>query len=199
MARSDVSVTVPISDAEAAALASTFGVEPAHGESLVEAVTPLVRGLAAAAFREYLLTITGERIPTGVRDIRELRLRLMAEHLPGSLPSDRQVAQLFGLTSSQARTLVAGTRARYPQEFAGLVVTAAKNALRQATKVDDDTVRITASDSLVAFLRDVLQDSVAPPPLRRPDVSLRYDLNRQTVEELCARLGLDISAVKALP
>jgi hypothetical protein len=199
MANQEVSVAITITDDEAKALAGLFGIELEHGASAADTLAPVVRGLTNAAFREYLAAIAGDRPATGIRDLRELRLVLMAEHLPGGLPSDIQVAQLFHLTSSQARTLIAGTRARYPHDFARFLMTSAKEALRTASEVDKNTVRITASDSLAAFLRDLLSDSVAPPPLKRPDFAHRYDLDRATVKDLCKRLDLDIAEVKALP
>jgi hypothetical protein len=186
-------VGIEVPDSEVATLRALFAPEDDQG------VADLVSGLAQAAFREYMLAITGERAPTGVRDLRELRLRLLADHLPAGLPSDRQVAELFHLTMSQARTLIAGTRARYPQDLTRLMVASAKAALRNASGVDDDTVRITAHDSLAAFLRDELSDAVTPPPIKRADFSSRYDLNRDTVVELCNRLGLGIDEVTALP
>jgi hypothetical protein len=186
MSRS-VAVTLELTDEQAAAIEAILG-------SLSD---ELMTGLAQAALTEYALAFGGERVPAGVRDLRELRLRLLAQRLPEGLPTERQVASLCRLTSTQARTLIAGTRARYPRELTVALGEAAKEALTGADKAGD-TIRMTLHPSLAAYLRDLLQDSAAPPPVRRPDSTIRYDVDRQTVEELCSLLGLRTEDIKAL-
>jgi hypothetical protein len=186
MARS-ATITLDLTDEQAAAIEDILG-------SLSD---QLLKGLAQAAVSEYALAFAGERVPSGVRDLRELRLMLLAQNLPHGLPTEREVASLFHLTSTQARTLIAGTRARYPRELTNALGEAAKDALRKADKAGD-TIRVTLHPSLAAYLRDLLQDSPAPPPLRRPDSTLRYDVDRRTVEELCQLLNLKTTDVAAL-
>jgi hypothetical protein len=72
----------------------------------------VLQRLATAALQEHLLAFSGPRAPSTLRETRELRLRLLLERLGGDL-SDAQVAQLRQLTPSAARSLIAGTRARY--------------------------------------------------------------------------------------
>jgi hypothetical protein len=74
---------------------------------------------------------------------------------------------------------------------------AAKKALKEADKLGG-TIRLTAHPSLAAYLRDLLQDSTAPPPMRRPDSTLRYDVDRGPDVELCAALDLPEDEVPAL-
>jgi hypothetical protein len=176
-------------------LLSSFGIALGSGQSKEEAIAPLATAIAEAAFEEYVLYLSGERVPAGVRDLRELRLRLLAEHLPGGLPRDAQVAALFHLTTSQARNLIAGTRARYPDEFETLFREAVKRALREAEPLEGDGARITAGRSLAAFIDDLLAESVTPPPTRLTDASGRFDLARETIDDLCSRLGMDRSEV----
>lgn len=190
-----VTVTITITDTQVDRLKNAFHIDPGKGRSDLEAVTPVLEGLVKAATDEYLLYVSGERVPGGVRDLRELRLRLLGQRLPSGLPSDTEVAALFHLTTSQARNLLAGTRARYPDEFASLFVEAARTALRKAEKIDKSTFRITASKPLAAFIDDLLSESVARPPERLQDASGRYDLARSTAEDLCAALGLGINEV----
>lgn len=175
-------------------LGRLFGDGSARGG---EAVATAV---AHAAFAEYVLQATGERVPGGVRDLRELRLRLLAEHLPGGLPRDVPIAQFFHLTPAQARNLVTGTRARYPSELAEAMRQAAIDALRESEREDENTVRITASDSLATYLRDiVVEESNALPPTRRPDGSNRWNVTRTAIElALCRRLGIDVGEVRGL-
>jgi hypothetical protein len=155
--------------------------------------------LARAALAEYALQASGERVPGGVRDLRELRLRLLAEHLPGGLPTDGPIAQFFHLTPAQARNLVNGARARYPAELAAGMKQAAIDALRRSDKGDADTIRITASPSLAAYLSDiVVTDSNAPPLAPRKDGSNRWDVSRKAAEVLCRRLGIDVADVRGL-
>jgi hypothetical protein len=180
-------VSLELSDELAAEMQQLFG--PLSDE--------LVSAVAQAALTEYALAFSGSRVPAGVRDLRELRLRLLAENLPGGLPSERQVAHLFHLTSTQARNLIAGARARYPRELTVALSDAARAAVKGASKAGD-TIRITAHPSLAAYLRDLLQDSTSPPPVRRPDSTLRYDVDRATMRELCALLDLDEQAIRAL-
>lgn len=198
MAGSEVSVTVSISEEDAKRLNEAFRNVPAAGQSEMEAAQPLVEALTAAGFHEYLLYVGGGRVPGGVRELRELRLWLLAKYLPGNLPSDSAVAALFHLTSAQARNLVAGTRARYPDEFVTLLEAAARTALREAEEIDEATYRITASGSLAAFLLDLLAESVVPPPLKRADASRRYDLSPDTAKELCARLGMEVGELASV-
>lgn len=187
-------ITLEVPEGELRRLLEIFGVD---GVKDPGAALALQTGLARAALAEYLLMATGERNPTTVRDLRELRLQLLAHHLPQHLPSDEQIAELFQLTRTQARTLVSGTRARYRKELGEMLAEAAKGALRNATAVNKDTIRIEASDSLVAYISEIIRS--AAPPTKRMDASHRYDLARATVGELCDLLELPIGEVKALP
>jgi hypothetical protein len=190
----NLQVTVDVADEEAKRLFEIFGLDPSGDP---ERATKLQEGIVRAALAEYLLLVTGERNPSTMRDLRELRLKLLACHLPEHLPSDAQIAEIFQLTRTQARTLVNGTRARYRQELEEMLQEAAKTALKKAEKASADTIRIVASDSLATYLTEIVQS--AAPPTKRVDASRRYDLGRFTVEELCKILSLPINEVKALP
>ncbi len=192
MGNLEVSLDVP--DTDVTALSGIFGIDAtAEGER----ATALLVGVVRAALSEYLSLVAAERNPTTMRDLRELRLSLLACHLPEGLPSDEQIAQIFQLTRTQARTLVTGTRARYRHELEQMLREAAKAALKNAGAVDQDTVRIEASDSLASYLGEIIRS--AQPPTKRADASHRYDLTRSTVEELCEVLGLAIAEVQKLP
>lgn len=154
--------------------------------------------MATAALEEYELAFSGVRSPSTLRELRELRLRLLYEHLPDGQPTDDQIGELFQMTRSQVGTLIAGTRARFGHELSERLKTAAVAALKGATKVNDDTVRIVVADSLARYMRDLVAQTSAPPLEKRRDASRTYDAGRDTVEALCGKLGIDKSLVSAL-
>lgn len=157
------------------------------GEQLRERV----QKLAAAALEEYELGLSGERSPSTMKDLRELRLCLLYEHLPDGEPTDEQVAQLFQMTRTQANNLIAGVRARFEPEVEARIKREATRALSAATKVDDNTVSIFAPDSLARYLSDLVHATHAPPLDKRRDASQTYYLRRTTITVLCERLDLD--------
>lgn len=148
-------------------------------------------GLASAALAEYALAFTGVRSPSTIRELRELRLRLLFEHLPPGRPTDDEIAALFQLTPAQTATLIAGARARFPQELGGRLRDAAVEVLRSARPVDEDVVRIRAPDSLARYLKELVSRTAAPPLDKRRDASQTYDLTRSTVEALYRELGVE--------
>ncbi len=154
--------------------------------------------LASAALTEYALAFSGIRSPATMRELRELRLRLLYESLSGDRPTDRQVAEAFQLTPTQATTLIAGTRARFAPELEGAVRRAAVAVLEEARPVDEDTVRIRVPDSLARYLKDLVSRTAAPPLDKRRDASQTYDLTRSTVSALCRELGVEQTVVRAL-
>jgi hypothetical protein len=154
--------------------------------------------LASAALTEYALAFSGVRAPSTMRELRELRLRLLFEHMSGGHPTDEEIAGLFQTTPSQTATLIAGTRARFPQELGGRLRDAAVAVLAEARPVDEDTVRIRAPDSLGRYLKDLVARTAAPPLDKRRDASQTYDLTRSTVEALCRQLGVEADTVSAL-
>jgi hypothetical protein len=155
--------------------------------------------LRAAAFAEYELALSGSRFPSTIKELRELRLSLLYEHLPDGLPTDDQIGELFQMTRSQVGTLVAGTRARFSPEIEARVKREAKAVLEAAKKVDDDMVRLQAADSLARYLGDLIARTNAPPMEKRKDASRSYDVGRDTIKELCRQLGVDpAQTVKAI-
>lgn len=186
-----IQVVVELDDASVARLRTIFG---ADGDEL----RGLLGELASAALTEYALAFSGTRSPATMRELRELRLRLLYECLSGERPTDRQVAEAFQLTPTQASTLIAGTRARFAPELEGAVRSAAVAVLEGARMVDEDTVRIRVPDSLARYLKDIVGRTAAPPLDKRRDASQTYDLSRSTVSALCRELGVEPSAVRAL-
>lgn len=184
-------VPLALDPALLARLRAIFGVD---GDEL----RAVLGELASAALTEYALAFSGIRSPATMRELRELRLRLLYESLSGDRPTDRQVAEAFQLTPTQATTLIAGTRARFGPELEGAVRRAAVAVLEQARPVDEDTVRIRAPDSLARYLKDLVGRTAAPPLDKRRDASQTYDLTRSTVSALCRELGVEETTVRAL-
>jgi hypothetical protein len=181
-----------LTDAQRARLAAILGVEGAELDAQLDAI-------AAAALDEYALAFTGVRSPATVRELRELRLTLLYEHLPAGIPTDEQVGLLFQMTPSQVATLIAGARARFGEQLGTRLRAAAVEALTAgAERVDDDTIRIVVPDSLARYLRELVARTSARPIERRKDASRTYDIGRTTVTVLCRELGIEPQSVTAL-
>jgi hypothetical protein len=187
----DLAVSFDDTNHRAQRLREIFGVDD---DALEERVT----ALASAALEEYELALSGERPATGIRDLRELRLNLLYKHLPDGEPTDDQIAELFLLTRAQVATLVAGTRARFGPAITGRLRGQAKAALVNATNVDDDTVRVVMPDSLGRYMKDLVAQTEAQPLEKRRDASRTYDIGRDTLSALAAKLGFDASEVTAI-
>ena len=145
--------------------------------------------LARAALEEYVLAFAGERSPTAVRDMRELRLRLLYKHLPEGMPTDQQVAELFQLTPTQAASLIAGARARYRNELQQRLRAEAWAAIASGEPLDKGEIRIKVSDSLGGYIKDLIRRTTAAQPRKSRDSSRTYDLTRTTREALEKQLG----------
>jgi hypothetical protein len=153
----------------------------------------ILKGLASAALEEYTLAFSGTRAPTTLREVRELRLRLLFEHLPTS-PTDTQVAQLMQLTPAAARTLIAGTRARYRMRLDDRLRTATVDALKDSTPGDEaNTAYVVMPDSLAAYVRDLLSDTRTPPLKKSDAISLTWEIKRSTAEALGKKLGVKVA------
>lgn len=168
----------------AARIGEIFGVEG-------DALTARMRELTAAALEEYELALSGERFPSTIKELRELRLRLLYKHLPDELPTDEQIGGLFQMTPAQVATLIAGTRARFAPEIEERMKRAAVASLSNATESDADTGRIVASASLAKYMKDLIAQTNAPPMEKLRDASRTYDLPRDTIRALCKKLGVD--------
>jgi hypothetical protein len=188
---SDLQVPNDLPEAQLARLRAIFGQPDTDFDDT------LAR-LAAAALAEYALAFTGQRAPATMRELRELRLSLLYGFLPPGRPTDEQIGALFQLTPSQVGTLIAGARARFAAEMDARLRATAAAALRDATKVDEDTVRIRVPDSLARYLKDLVARTAAPPMDKRRDASQTYDLSRSTITALSGELGEDPAAVRAL-
>jgi hypothetical protein len=177
---------------DAKRVAAIFGVAGDELRKRLEA-------LASAAFEEHMLAYTGTRSPSTMRELRELRLRLLFEHLPAGEPTDTQIAQLFQMTPSQAGTLIAGTRARFGVELGDRLRKAAVDVLTaQAKKVDDNTIRVVVDDSLARYMKDLVNQTNAPPFEKSREAARTYEPKRGTIRALCTQLGIEPKQVTAL-
>lgn len=195
--KSKLALTVPAvaSDEELRRLAYVFGLDPDASDSLKQ-LEPWLAAVATAALQEYVLAFAGTRAPSTMRELRELRLRLLYDHLAEDAPSDAQVAQMFGLTRPQARTLIAGTRARYRAELEGTLSERSVEALKNSTRVDNNTARVVLPESLAVFLDDLISETQAPPLEKNRDASRTYEIKRSTATALSKRLDFDVDQLK---
>lgn len=192
---SNLSIPYLANDEEVSRLAPIFGVDP-DANDVREQLEPWLTALASAALREYVLAFTGTRAPNTMRELRELRLRLLYDHLAGDAPSDAQVAQLFELTPAQARNLIAGTRARYRPELEGTMSARSIAALKKSTKVNDTTARVVMSDSLAVYLGDLISETQEAPLEKNKVASNTYDIKKGTATALGKRLGFKIEELE---
>ena len=75
-------------------------------------------GLAKAAIKEYMDMISGDKVFSRASDIREYRLLLLIENVFDGMPDEKDVANLFQLKSSEARTLMKNVDAKYRKRIA---------------------------------------------------------------------------------
>jgi hypothetical protein len=97
------------------------------------------------------------------------------------------------LTQPAARTLIAGTRARYRTRLDDRLRTATVAALKASTPGDEaNTAYVVMADSLAAYVRDLLSDTRTPPLKKSDLISLTWEIKRSTAEVLCRKLNIDV-------
>lgn len=186
-----ISVSFEETGARAVRIGAIFGVE---GEDL----EARMKELAEAALEEYELALSGERFPSTIKELRELRLRLLYEHLPPGLPKDEQIAELFQMTHTQVATLIAGTRARFGSKIEERIQKEVANVLEGAKTINDNVVRVYAPNSLARYMNEVIEVTHAPRMEKRQEASQTYYVRRASIIELCRALGKPTTIVKAL-
>jgi hypothetical protein len=186
-ATTTVDVSVNVTEAEVTRIATIFGIDP-NGDDF----NKRLQAIGTAALEEYMLAFAGTRSPSTIREMRELRLQLLYSHLGDLAPTDTQVAQLFELTPTQARNLIAGTRARYRSQLEETLSARAVKALKNSTYVEEDLARVRLSGSVASYLRDIISETEAPGLMKNRDASSTYDIQRSTAEELAKHLDFNV-------
>ncbi len=70
--------------------------------------------IAKSAFTEYLKMFTESGVPSRTAEVRELRLfLLLGYYFDNDIPTESELARIFQLTNSQAKTLLKNTMSRY--------------------------------------------------------------------------------------
>jgi len=191
-ATTTVDVPVAATEEELRRIAEIFGVDPSSDE-----FRERLRIVAGAALEEFLLAFAGTRSPSTMREVRELRLQLLYKHLGEDAPTDAQVSQLFELTTTQTKNLIAGTRARYRVELERLLFSErAKKALSESTPVDEGVARVVLPGSVYVYLADLISETSVPPLEAVKGASSTYDINHSTAVELGRRLGFNADDLK---
>lgn len=163
----------------------------------------LLTGLASAALEEYVEYLSSERHPGTLAQHRELRLSLLMAQLFGdSLPSERLIADMLGLTPGEARSLVPRVLARYRKRLSGTLEESAKSVLKQARSSGDDSDIICdlvtyrfLKERLAGIAEQVRAKGAGEDGLFVPIAPDRrtvngYTLNKKTFDALWESLGL---------
>lgn len=173
-------------------LKAIFGVD---GEEL----RVRAHALARAAQGEYRLWVTGEVNPAAITEQRQLRLRLLFEHLPAGEPTDAQIAKLFRISTSRVPTFVANMRATYGDLLDEKDREAAEDLLKnRSSRLNDDAVRVQLDPSQARYLKDMVDQTNAPPIKKSESASRTYEIGRDTIVALAGRLGFDPKEVDAI-
>jgi hypothetical protein len=158
--------------------------------------------IAQAALDEYVAYFTGVQRPGTIPAAREQRLAaLQARNVRGAL-NETRIASLFALTPSQARALLAGTRARYRHTTERALAAAVADSLggTRSGKLQDGNVWFRCSPSLVALMRDILANAQQGlPPIRASTRTAQtYLTHEDTLRYVCEELGVDTGTIAAL-
>lgn len=162
-----------------------------------EALRQRMKALAAAAFDEYQLEMSGLRSISTIREQRELRLYLLYKHIGLAHLADTQVGELFQFTRTQVGTLIAGTWARFRPELEDQLRDTVEEVLKVKSgwKDNDRVFDAVMPDSVAKFVRDVIAQTKSPPMEKSREVGQTYELQRETVEALCEQLEIDPTGV----
>jgi hypothetical protein len=157
-------------------------------------------GLAAASAEEYLRFFNGQR-PSRVRELLELRLALLIEHVWKRVPDELVVAELFSLTLPEARSLIRTTRARHRTTAALSIRAECEEALRNARPGGDGDLLVICSDAVVEHMLAVLRSSgqQPPSPKRDPAGLDTWTMATDTFNCLCRILDIEAISVAAAP
>ena len=127
-----------------------------------------------AAFEEWTHTFSSKMPLTSVSQIRQVRLFCLITKVFGSkLPSEFQIARLFHITPSSARTLLANTLASYKSELDKAFISSVKSLLESAEKLKDGYRIKIDSSYVVSQMNSMLR-------LNKPDCEQIKRLNEST-------------------
>lgn len=160
-----ITIPIDVSDAEQELLCDTLRCEPDKLEAKIQQFAP-------AAVREYLDMFSGVGTITTVTEVRERRLvAMMLTAFAGTSPDADQIARLFSITPSAARTLLRSVAAKHRLKIRKQLDYALGKILNDATqlKKGDPYAVVIVNPVLVELLNARLAASPAPRTAVRPD------------------------------
>jgi len=116
-----------------------------------------VGDLGRASLREYVDMMLGQTVLRSP-EVREQRLlQVILEANQGRVPSEIEVSQMFGLTSSGARSLLRAVLSRHRRRLADPAREAARIILAQCGAEEDGARRVAISNPvMVEYLNELL-------------------------------------------
>jgi predicted transcriptional regulator len=151
--------------------------------------------LTAAAVKEYLTMIRGQKVFKRGTDMHEYRLFLLIESIfGGRIPDESSVSSLFQTTITESRSLIRAVISKYQYQLRACIdatIVAALNAATRGANTDPYSVVIN-SQNLVDELNKMLAEidgNLASVAKRRGSVST-YEVSASSYNRLCARLGI---------
>jgi len=166
-------------------------------------------GVVTAAFAEYMGAMLTSIAPiTRADEVQQQRLlELIRRHaFPSGLPTETQVAMLFHLTPTRARSLLRNVLARFEAELDPFWNDTLRRAIATASRDRKDTVTIYIGNPLVADGLQAMLDrgnaaGARSYPLKRlvrdADVRGRWTIPFDAYKYLCEVLKVPVADPKA--
>jgi hypothetical protein len=139
--------------------------------------------------------------PTTVAAWREQRLvTITGGVLGGGVPNEAFVAELFALTSGEARSLIRRTLARHRRRMSGTVRESLIRAVRNATsnsKKKPDRYYLTMEESVLRYAESLVRGApgVLQPIKRRTEGVDRFEIPAESMRAIVAGLGMQMTEV----
>lgn len=184
----NLQTTLTLSNAEKAELAAILGCTEPDLQSKLNK-------LFAAATKEYLTMIRGQKVFKRGSDMLEYRLFLLIESaFDGQIPDERMVSSLFQTTLTESRSLIRAVISKYQYQLRAYVETTLRAVLTAANRqaVTDDYSVVINSQSVVDELNKELADidgNLSSIAKKKSSVST-YEIKPSSYNRLCTRLGV---------
>ena len=124
--------------------------------------------IKSAALEEWTIYFNSTMPISSISQMRQIRLFCLIKNVfENNIPTENQVADLFRITPTTARSLIAGTQATYRRELENSIWDAAKNIMEKAKEgnLRSTYIATISSSCLLSFMNEMLR-------LEAPDVDL---------------------------
>lgn len=165
-------------------------------------------GFVTAAFAEYTGAMLNSVAPiTRADEVQQQRLLELIRRgaFQSGMPTETQIAALFHLTPTRARTLLRNVLSRFEPELHDYLQRVLTEALKTAIRDEKDVVTIQIANPLVADGLQAILDNgnttaATPFPLKRmvrdPDVRGRWTIPFDPYQYMCKILNLPLAPQK---